>query len=379
MDGAEFLARVKHIAPSATRLALTACLERELTSDEVFGILTKPCPIRLLNESVTAAIQHHALVQRTEALTRPQPSGALGLVHTELPDGVTGSEIRARRDEPARDHHALPFVAAHEGGGTARLYLQFLGRYTELRPRATLLGRSPDCGIVVNDPRIEPRHLRFFNSWRGVTVQDLSRANDVRLNGQTFTGVRHVSVGDWISVGPFHAEVRSQRDVDAAIGPMESPSPRLARSPSRERSADAGECPLATLAAVAEKFFLLGQNAEAERVLRPRLEDVARRCRQAPRSSQKDLDTAVVLAARLATELRAPAWIDYIFGLYMALARPVGASRIELLEDVMRQVPGASLGGFREYLRVLAAQQADFSPAELLSMRRLERLESLLR
>jgi CheY-like chemotaxis protein len=61
MDGAEFLARVARITPSSTRLALTACLEREFSSDEVFGILTKPCPLNLLQASVQAAVDHHSL------------------------------------------------------------------------------------------------------------------------------------------------------------------------------------------------------------------------------------------------------------------------------------------------------------------------------
>jgi len=67
MDGAEFLARVARIAPNCTRLALTACLERELSSDEVFGILTKPCPLNLLHASVQAAVEQHALQTMLQA------------------------------------------------------------------------------------------------------------------------------------------------------------------------------------------------------------------------------------------------------------------------------------------------------------------------
>jgi hypothetical protein len=133
------------------------------------------------------------------------------------------------------------------------------------------------------------------------------------------------------------------------------------------------------LGAVAEKFFLLGQSADAERVLRPRLEDLERRCRESPRSTQQDLDTAVTLAARLAMELCAPAWIDYILRVFTGLARPLDPSRVQLLHDLMQRVPGASLGAFREYLRVLVAAQGDFSPAERVSMRRLQELEPLLR
>ena len=76
MDGAEFLSRVRRIAPQSTRLALTACLERELPAEEVFGILTKPCPINLLHASVHAAVEHHvlqALLARTGSAPVPEP------------------------------------------------------------------------------------------------------------------------------------------------------------------------------------------------------------------------------------------------------------------------------------------------------------------
>lgn len=216
MHGADFLARVKRLAPCTTRLALTACLEQELTPDEVFGILTKPCPLKLLHESVAAAIQHHELLQRTQAVARAQAFGERGLCATTLPDSLADSGVQACTTDAAGHERDLPLVTAQAATVvSARIYLQLLGRYTELGPRATLLGRSPDCDIVVNDPRVELRHLRFFNSWRGVTLQALSRTGDVRLNGQAFTGPRHVSVGDWISIGPFHAELRSQSDVEA--------------------------------------------------------------------------------------------------------------------------------------------------------------------
>jgi CheY-like chemotaxis protein len=79
MDGAEFLARVARIAPASTRLALTACLERELTPAEVFGILTKPCPLNLLQASVHAAVDHHTLqllLSRSGVLPVPHPLAA---------------------------------------------------------------------------------------------------------------------------------------------------------------------------------------------------------------------------------------------------------------------------------------------------------------
>ncbi len=57
MSGTVFLERVKQLAPDATRLALTGCLDSQLPADIAFGILTKPFPLTLLHETVTAAAQ----------------------------------------------------------------------------------------------------------------------------------------------------------------------------------------------------------------------------------------------------------------------------------------------------------------------------------
>jgi CheY-like chemotaxis protein len=117
MDGAEFLSRVRRLAPKSTRLALTACLERELSPDEVFGILTKPCPLNLLTASVQAAVEHHAL----QALLRPSQEPPPGLERlgserhanrrprtaSQSADGGLPTP-RARLDSELPPHLALP-------------------------------------------------------------------------------------------------------------------------------------------------------------------------------------------------------------------------------------------------------------------------------
>jgi pSer/pThr/pTyr-binding forkhead associated (FHA) protein len=84
-----------------------------------------------------------------------------------------------------------------------------LGAIVELGPRATLLGRALDCDIVVRDPRLSPRHLRLFSSWRGVTVQDVSGKANVRLNGERLVGARLIEPGDTIELGPFDVYVQA--------------------------------------------------------------------------------------------------------------------------------------------------------------------------
>jgi CheY-like chemotaxis protein len=105
MDGAEFLARVRRLAPTSTRLALTACLERELSTDEVFGILTKPCPLNLLQASVQAAVDHHAL----QTLLRSPASARGSLPESPLESrNVPGLRSSQRDSDPTL---ALPHLA----------------------------------------------------------------------------------------------------------------------------------------------------------------------------------------------------------------------------------------------------------------------------
>src|SRR5690348_6519245 len=68
MDGAEFLARVARIAPNCTRLALTACLERELSRDDLFGFFTTPCPLNVLIRIVQATVEHYEIYTSLQAL-----------------------------------------------------------------------------------------------------------------------------------------------------------------------------------------------------------------------------------------------------------------------------------------------------------------------
>jgi len=200
LPGLAFLERVKSLAPASTRVGLTGCLELQLPSDIAFGILTKPCPLPLLEATVTAAAQFHALRASDETTTA---SGAAP-PDTQLAPSVTESGLRPIRGEAgppsAPAQWATPSIPAARA---RRLAVSVLGTSVELWPRATLLGRAMDNDIVICDPRIAPRHLRFFRSWRGVTVQDLSGTRSVLLNGVRLGGVRFIQPGDCVGLGPF--------------------------------------------------------------------------------------------------------------------------------------------------------------------------------
>jgi CheY-like chemotaxis protein len=209
LPGLAFLERVKTLAPASTRVGLTGCLELQLPSDIAFGILTKPCPLPLLEATVAAAAQFHELRAADAMAPAPAPSG-LAPADTQLAPSVTESGLRPIRGDAAQpgapEQWATPSIPAARA---RRLAVSVLGRSVELWPRATLLGRAMDNDIVLCDPRIAPRHLRFFRSWRGVTVQDLSPTRSVLLNGVPLVGVRFIQPGDSVGLGPFDVFVHA--------------------------------------------------------------------------------------------------------------------------------------------------------------------------
>jgi CheY-like chemotaxis protein len=277
MDGEDFLAHAKRLAPASSRLALTGCLDRELPADHVFGILTKPCALRLLHESVTAAVQHHLLLTQPESVMLEPLPHEIVLMSTAPPD-----------------------PADMESG---------------IRERRARLGSPTDFG----------------DSPHAV---------------------------EWPRGRSSIADVRAQV-VEAA--------------------ADEGIGTLALLAAVANKFFLLGQCSDAERILRPALEDLEARARSGMRPSAKDGETAALLAIRMAEEIREPRWIDYVLRLFRELGRPLPSSAIERLHAPLRQLSGPSRALFHDYLEVLRSNQRLLGAADQLLILRIEALEPLFR
>jgi len=230
MSGEAFLEQVKRLDPQTTRLALTGGLDWQLPPEIAFGILTKPVTVPLLRATVGAAAQFHALAASSEPSEplRPEPvrSSARAIALASSPFVESGLRPRqleiggeadpgppvvspSARPRSTRSSASSLRASAAAARGPTRLGLSLLGTSVELWPRATLLGRGMDCDIVVRDERLSPRHLRFFSSWRGVTVQDVSGTGSVRVNGESLTGVRLIQPGDSIDLGPFELGVEA--------------------------------------------------------------------------------------------------------------------------------------------------------------------------
>ena len=73
---------------------------------------------------------------------------------------------------------------------------------------ATVLGRSDEADIVIEDPYASEFHLRLVALEGGLTLHDLGSTNGTYLNGRRVTAPTELRRGDAVQVGKTVMEVR---------------------------------------------------------------------------------------------------------------------------------------------------------------------------
>ena len=61
-------------------------------------------------------------------------------------------------------------------------------RLFELDQNSTILGRDPDCKIVLGCKGVSPKHARIYRRRDGYFLEDLGSADGTQINGQTSSG-----------------------------------------------------------------------------------------------------------------------------------------------------------------------------------------------
>ena len=74
------------------------------------------------------------------------------------------------------------------------------GRKIELPEGEFVMGRQPDCHLVLDDPQCSRRHVLFLRDAQGLMVRDLGSRNGVLINGVR-SGSQRLQVGDVVQVG----------------------------------------------------------------------------------------------------------------------------------------------------------------------------------
>lgn len=84
-----------------------------------------------------------------------------------------------------------PVLVAHTGPLNGQ-------RWALMRP--TIVGRDPQCEIVIADRQVSRQHARLVPSSQGIIVEDLGSKNGTHYNGQPLTTPRLLQDGDVIQI-----------------------------------------------------------------------------------------------------------------------------------------------------------------------------------
>lgn len=86
-----------------------------------------------------------------------------------------------------------------------------------------IIGRAPDCDVVLFDPQASRRHARLRRSGADYLVEDLQQANPTIVNDRMLDGPRRLRDGDLITVGGVVLLVEQDIETDRAdVGPAEA-------------------------------------------------------------------------------------------------------------------------------------------------------------
>ncbi|MFI5301628.1 MAG: FHA domain-containing protein, partial [Polyangiales bacterium] len=83
----------------------------------------------------------------------------------------------------------------------ARYRLRLLLQEFDLPPGETLLGRSPECHVTIDDPLVSREHARVEVRGEQVFFHDLGSRNGSKVNGNHVTGSLELHDGDRLRIG----------------------------------------------------------------------------------------------------------------------------------------------------------------------------------
>lgn len=82
------------------------------------------------------------------------------------------------------------------------------GMSVPLRESGTLIGRNPECALVLDDDYASGRHLNIHRRDAGWVAEDLGSTNGTYLGGRRLTEVAPVTVGSQLRIGKTVVELQ---------------------------------------------------------------------------------------------------------------------------------------------------------------------------
>jgi pSer/pThr/pTyr-binding forkhead associated (FHA) protein len=257
------------------------------------------------------------------------------------------------------------------------------GQY-ELTEGSLLIGRSPECDLMLDEALVSRLHARVRVQDDRVGVEDLHSTNGVYLRGEriaryaTLREADRVLIGDHeISFFPLLAEAAPESGVGAAepdrwggrgTPPLtDSPLPSTAPTTTRAGAME-------VVGNVALRFAREGRAEEAATVLIPHLKRILRGASSGLEVPEPLNEQASRYAMDVAVWTANAAWLDYVIELHVATRRVMSHSAILAIQRVERWLGAIDRVLLQYYVESCAPGFRSLSDDEQLRLRLLERL-----
>ena len=128
-----------------------------------------------------------------------------------FPGAAPGQQPQQQQQQGARP--AYPSLTPQRGRGAVPTTLvvtegRLAGTSLPLTPAGILIGRNPECALVLDDDFASGRHARLIQRNGSWQVEDLGSTNGTQLDGHRLTGAQPVAVGSTLRIGRTTIELR---------------------------------------------------------------------------------------------------------------------------------------------------------------------------
>jgi len=162
---------------------------RGLIAPNFFVVTLAPADVDRFSNFIDALSRELSDAAREHA--RVESYSFVGPVEVEIYEGAT---LKSGRFTVTAEVHE-----SDDGGFLAELVFPD-GKRVAVGSEALVIGRLPECGIVLQDSNVSRRHAELRRRGEGVFITDLGSTNGTRVNGSPVRE-QMLANGDEVSVG----------------------------------------------------------------------------------------------------------------------------------------------------------------------------------
>jgi hypothetical protein len=268
-------------------------------------------------------------------------------------------------------------------------------------PRGTtLIGRSSECQVTIEDPLVSRQHARILIDGDDAVVEDLGSRNGVRVNGHLVKGKQSLKDNDRLRIGTqelVFCRVEPAQLVNSKTTgflrhctscrlpyPKEMVAcPNCGSMDQAEEETLSGQFGASSqgtwsvqlLIEVLEKALSMGRTADAERLLRRATAQVEERILVGDKVDPKQLQALSLAASKMSLELGEASWGSWVAQIHRRTSMVPTAPVIDSLAGLVERFPdemGQALSDLAAHCRGVSS----LSDEDAQSLARLEQLRA---